>query len=104
MDFIFRLIEFLIRSALNESNQSQPSAGRGQAAVPAQAASRGAMSRPPAQSSTVASRPLVPQTRSPGMDPAYDDGGWRLAVTVLGLILLFVLIAFWILQTQIVGG
>ncbi len=104
MDLIFRLLEFLIRSALNEGNQKQSPAGRTPAAVPTRTLSRGAMPGMPAASRAAASKPMAPQTRSSSSDPVYDDGGWRAAVTVLGLILLFVLVAFWILQTQIRGG
>ncbi len=104
MDLIFRLLEFLIRSALNEGNKSQPPAGRTPAAAPSRAATRQALPGQPAAYRAAVSKPLAPQTRASGSDPVYDDGGWRAAVAVLGLILLFVLVAFWIFSTQIGHG
>ncbi len=119
MDILFRLIEWLVQSLLNEPTRRDAQAGQSQAraavsppaarstGLPPSAASWGQVrppasrSQPPSRTSPAASQPLAPRTQASKMGPVYDDGGWRLALTVLALIALFAIIAAWILQTQV---
>ncbi len=96
MDLIFRLIEFLVRAALdqNKGNQMPPPGTRSHAQV--------AVTRPQtgpqqlAQPGQVRSQPLVPRGQVGTRDPVYDDGGWRTVLTVLALIALVFIVLLWI--------
>ncbi len=93
MDLLFRLIEFLVRAALDQNKRtnapvtqvpttSQPSA---------QPHASRAMPAPPI---TGHPQPLVTSMKAATQDPLYDDG-WRVALTVLAIIALIVMLSAW---------
>ncbi len=104
MDLLIRLIEFIIRSALeqNKRNAAPPISAMPSASLPsAQTSQRpGGMSAvspraavPAAMPAQRPSQPLV--SRAPSPDPLYDDRGWRSALTVLAVIALIVMVGVW---------
>ena len=96
MDLIFRLIEFLVRAALDENKRTQTPAPRGQPGTQVALPRSRAGMQTSAQPSQTRSQPLVPRTQVVARDPVYDDGGWRSVLTVLAVIALLLIVAFWI--------
>jgi hypothetical protein len=97
MDLLIRLIEWLVRSALEQNQRASAppvSATPGQQATGP--AAQWAPSRPsaPAQPAPSRSQPLV--TRTAAQDPRYDDRGWRWVLTLLALAVLAILVVFWL--------
>jgi hypothetical protein len=116
MELLIRLIEFLVRSAV-EGNRprttgappiaagarlptaSQPAAqqrlpassGWGQ---PGMQPTRGPA--PHTHSTQSSSAPVTAMKKAAAQDPAYDDGGWRSAVLIFALIALAILVIMWL--------
>ena len=103
MDLLFRLIEFLIRAALDQTKRDTTPAPRGQAGAQLAVPRSQSRMRSAVQPSQARSQPLVPQTRIAAQQPVYDDGGWRSVLTVLAFIALLIIVALWIAFTKGLG-
>ena len=100
MDLLIRLIEFLVRSALEE-NKKRSQVPTTTPQPSAQVAAPRYLGMPmPAQPSQARSQPLVTRASLSTQDPAYDNGGLRGLLTVLALIALVVLVAIWFMYMQ----
>ena len=106
MDLLIRLIEWLIRSALE---QNKGTAAPPVSATPgSQATGQGpGTATPRVPSRTRAAQPAQPRsqplvTGTVAQDPVYDDRGWRWALTLLALAALAVLVVIWL--TIVLGG
>ena len=110
MEILFRLIEWLVRTLLNENDRRQsppvvaePSAQVG--TLRAQVEQRATTLAGQARGTTLAqprAQPLMNNARSAGQGPIYDDGILRPVLTVLALIALVILIAAW--GVYVLGG
>lgn len=118
MELLIRLIEFIVRSALEQNKNTNaplsplpPGAQRGQASAqigmarpqPAMPPARpGGIAAPrqgtPAHthSTQASSQPLMAGRLPSSPDPAYDDRGWRLAVALLALVTLVIMVVTWL--------
>lgn len=106
MELLFRLIEWLVRSALEQNQRrngppvsASPTATSRPGAQLQQRLGGMSTARPspymPAQQAQQRSQPLVSSTRAASQDPLYDDGGWRSALTLLAVIALVILVIVW---------
>jgi hypothetical protein len=90
MDFIIDLIVFLIRALLNQPDRKQATPPRSMPA--SQAPAPGRQTQAPA---------LAPRTQIAPQRTEDDGERWRLVFTLLGLIVLIVMVAAWILYTRV---
>lgn len=89
MNFIIDLIVFIIRELLNQPERKKAAPPRGVSA-----------SQPPLQSSQTRSPALAPRTVIAPQDAGDNGERLRLVLTLLGLILLVLIVAAWIMYTQ----
>ncbi len=94
MDFLFRLIEFLVHAALDQNKRTNapPSAPPPTTSVRAQIEQRTQARIAAIQQQR--NQPLVTSMKAATQDPLYDDG-WRVALTVLAIIALIVMLSAW---------
>ena len=85
MDLVIWLIELLF-NALSKEKRAKPAAP-------------GAPVTPRGLPAPGRSQP--PNLTSAAQDPAFDDGGWRVLVAVLGIIMLIAMVAVWFVYTQV---
>ncbi len=98
MDLLIRLIEWLVRSLLNENDRTQSATPPEPS--PSMPSSLRAQVQQRAQTGTAAlqqqrSQPLVTSTKAATRDPLYDDGSWRRVVTALAVAALLILVLLW---------
>ena len=96
LDVIIEIIIWIARALLGVDDSKKPRTSNPPVAQAAPVRGRQAAMQAPAQQV----RPRPQPMSSPAQDPAYDDGGWRTAVVVLGVLVLIALAAAWYLATR----
>jgi hypothetical protein len=122
MELLIRLIEFIVKAALEGDKQNKapvsPAPPRSQSGArsmtpphqmtaqvssprfqpgPQVSSPRAQAPAPaPLRTTQARSKPLMTGSTAASQDPTYDDGGWRSAVAFLALILLVIIVVAWL--------